>query len=223
MRIDSSGSGTQPATNAPAASTSISKWVNEPPPALNQLLTAHDTARLTRRPGWLLVGLSLIGKFPKTMRFRGRRIGWCRAEVLRWMSQNVPLEQDALAARLHAAREAPGMRAAAHRPTLTECSQMTARRLHLPSPLLRVVHPDTLQPDRAVPSIAVAYHSTKDLCTRFRCSSRTLFRRMKRSDNPFPKPCIRHQGSENLWAAEEIAVWERQERELTRLSYQQAS
>jgi len=81
---------------------------------------------------------------------------------------------------------------------------MSGRGLHFPSPLLRVVHPDTMQPDRTGASIAVAYHATKDLCARFRCSSRTLFRRMKRSDNPFPKPCIRHQGSENLWAAEEV-------------------
>jgi hypothetical protein len=98
---------------------------------------------------------------------------------------------------------------------------MTAPRLHLPSPPLRVVHPDTMQPDRAAPSATVAYHCTKDLCTRFRCSSRTLFRRMKRSENPFPNPCIRHQGSENLWAAEEIAAWERKERELTRFRYLQ--
>jgi hypothetical protein len=96
---------------------------------------------------------------------------------------------------------------------------MTARRLHVSSPLLRVVHTDTLQPDRVAPGVTLAYHCTKDLCTRFRCSSRTLFRRMKRPKNPFPKPCIRHQGSENLWAAEEIADWEHKERELTRLSY----
>lgn len=42
---------------------------------------------------------------------------------------------------------------------------------------------------------------------------------MKRNENPFPKPCIRHQGSENLWAAEDIVAWETRERALTRLSY----
>lgn len=98
---------------------------------------------------------------------------------------------------------------------------MSARGLHLPSPFLRVGHPEITQPAHEGTGITMAYHSTKDLCARFRCSSRTLFRRMKRSDNPFPKPCIRHQGSENLWAAEEIAAWERRERELTRLSYSQ--
>jgi hypothetical protein len=35
-------------------------------------------------------------------------------------------------------------------------------------------------------STAVNDYSTKDLCVRFRCSSRTLFRRMKRGVNPFP-------------------------------------
>jgi hypothetical protein len=42
---------------------------------------------------------------------------------------------------------------------------------------------------------------------------------MKRTENPFPHPCIRHRGSENLWAADDIAVWESRERELTRMTY----
>jgi hypothetical protein len=42
---------------------------------------------------------------------------------------------------------------------------------------------------------------------------------MKRTENPFPKPCIRHRGSENLWAAEDVAAWEQRERERTRSSY----
>lgn len=95
---------------------------------------------------------------------------------------------------------------------------MASHRLHLPSPLLRVVHPETKHPDDVAPNPEVAYHSTKDLCRRFRCSSRTLFRRIKRTENPFPKPCIRHRGSENLWAAEDIAAWERRERERTQLT-----
>ena len=58
----------------------------------------------------------------------------------------------------------------------------------------------------------MAYHSTQDLCARFRCSSRTLFRRMKRKHNPFPPPCIKHVGSSNLWDAGEVALWEMRER-----------
>jgi hypothetical protein len=96
---------------------------------------------------------------------------------------------------------------------------MSAGRLHIPSPLLRVAGPESIGPHFPGPGIAVAYHSTKDLCARFRCSSRTLFRRMNRSENPFPRPCIRHRGTENLWAAEDIAAWESRERELTRMSY----
>jgi hypothetical protein len=94
---------------------------------------------------------------------------------------------------------------------------MTAKATYLPPPARRLINTDTLLPDPAPPS--VAYHSTKDLCVRFRCSSRTLYRRMKRPENPFPLPCIRHHGSENLWAAEDIAAWERKERELTRMTY----
>jgi hypothetical protein len=59
-------------------------------------------------------------------------------------------------------------------------------------------------------------HSTHDLCDRFRCSSRTLFRRMKRPRNPFPLPCIRHAGSCNLWDATEVAAWEARERDHAR-------
>lgn len=61
----------------------------------------------------------------------------------------------------------------------------------------------------------MVYFSTSDLCERFRCSSRTLFRRMRRAVNPLPAPCIRHSGSFNLWDAKEIAEWEIRERELS--------
>ncbi len=64
----------------------------------------------------------------------------------------------------------------------------------------------------------VAYYSTQDLCERFRCSSRTLFRRMKRAVNPFPFPCIQHVGSFNLWDVEEVTCWERRERERCAIS-----
>jgi hypothetical protein len=56
------------------------------------------------------------------------------------------------------------------------------------------------------------YQSTRDLCLRYRCSARTLFRRMKRPANPFPPPCMQHAGSFNLWDAGEVAAWELRER-----------
>ena len=52
------------------------------------------------------------------------------------------------------------------------------------------------------------YLSTKDLCQRFRCSSRTIFRRMTREENPFPQPLIRQAGSFNLWCADAVEEWE---------------
>ena len=61
-------------------------------------------------------------------------------------------------------------------------------------------------------AMSSTYLSTHDLSERFRCSSRTLFRRMKRARNPFPAPCIRHVGSCNLWDSEDVAAWERRER-----------
>lgn len=60
--------------------------------------------------------------------------------------------------------------------------------------------------------MSLSYLSTHDLSERFRCASRTLFRRMKRARNPFPAPCMRHAGSCNLWDSEEVAAWERRER-----------
>lgn len=60
------------------------------------------------------------------------------------------------------------------------------------------------------------YYSTRDLCIRYRCSARTLFRRMKREVNPFPLPCMQHAGSFNLWDSGDIAAWEGRERDLTR-------
>lgn len=65
--------------------------------------------------------------------------------------------------------------------------------------------------------MTTAYYSTHDLCERFRCSSRTLFRRMRRAVNPLPAPAFVHIGSCNLWDASEVAAWELRERERTRL------
>jgi len=52
------------------------------------------------------------------------------------------------------------------------------------------------------------YYSTKDLCNRFRCSSRTIYRWIKREAIPFPLPRIKNPGSKNLWAIEDVDEWE---------------
>jgi predicted DNA-binding transcriptional regulator AlpA len=84
-------SSTTGAANAPIPSISISRWVNESLPPWNQLLTAHDVARLTRRHQLILRTLALVGRFPKQVRFHGRRIGWRRTEVLDWVSRGPAL------------------------------------------------------------------------------------------------------------------------------------
>ncbi len=73
----------------------LSRWVNERCPSLAEILTARDVARLTRRPTWLLLGLSLVGRFPKRTRYRGRPVGWCRTEVLGWMSRDLKVAPEA--------------------------------------------------------------------------------------------------------------------------------
>jgi hypothetical protein len=65
---------------------SISPWVNEPYPAWDLMLTAHDVARLIRRPPWMIRSLAAVGRFPPKRRFRGKKIGWLKADILDWMA-----------------------------------------------------------------------------------------------------------------------------------------
>jgi len=73
---------------ARSKNVSLSNWVNEPFPVWEQLLSAHDVARLTRRPRWMLLGMMAVGRFPRTLRFHGRAIGWLRRDVLEWVAQD---------------------------------------------------------------------------------------------------------------------------------------
>jgi hypothetical protein len=57
------------------------------------MLSTHDVAKLTRRPAWLMRGLSLIGRFPPQIRYRGRRLGWRKAEVLAWLTREITLDE----------------------------------------------------------------------------------------------------------------------------------
>lgn len=70
---------------------SISPWINERYPPLHELLSAHDVARLIRRPRWAIAGLRLIRRFPKSLKFRGRPIGWRRSDVMNWMARSAAL------------------------------------------------------------------------------------------------------------------------------------
>lgn len=82
MAIDESISIPNPA--APLR-VSLSRWVNESLPSCQEILTAHDVARLTRRRRWVFETLTLFGRFPRKHRFHGRRIGWQRRDVLLWL------------------------------------------------------------------------------------------------------------------------------------------
>jgi predicted DNA-binding transcriptional regulator AlpA len=86
MTIENAGISTAQKTHV---AVTISPWVNEPLPDIHGLLCARDLARLTRRPRWELFRLALIGKFPRKKRYRGRPIGWCKAEVLEWMTRDL--------------------------------------------------------------------------------------------------------------------------------------
>lgn len=75
-----------PSPPAAAYRVSISPYVNEPLPNWAEFLSAHDVARLTRRPRWLLAGMTIIGRFPRKQQFRGRSIGWRRSQIYDWMA-----------------------------------------------------------------------------------------------------------------------------------------
>jgi hypothetical protein len=89
MRCDESPQGAQVAAAHPSSHyVVLSPWVNERFPPWQHLLTAHDVARLTRRPPWVLTTLVLIGRFPRKCRYHGRGIGWLRSDVLGWLAEN---------------------------------------------------------------------------------------------------------------------------------------
>src|SRR4051812_31016782 len=92
MNAETSGSGSAPQFRPASPEVSLSRWVNERPPAWDQILSAHDVTRLTRRSRWVLTALTLLGRFPKRKRFHGRPIGWCRTEILHWMTQDLNVD-----------------------------------------------------------------------------------------------------------------------------------
>lgn len=91
---------------ATRANVTLSRWVNEPLPPFQELLSAHDVARLTRRPKLVLSGLVLLRRFPQKRRYRGRQIGWLRADVIDWMARDLALD-DAESAPRRCARANP--------------------------------------------------------------------------------------------------------------------
>lgn len=72
----------------------LPRWVNEPLPDLRAILTSREISRLTRRPRWLLLGLAVLGRFPKQRTHCGKPVGWHRADVLDWLTQNMTAEPD---------------------------------------------------------------------------------------------------------------------------------
>jgi predicted DNA-binding transcriptional regulator AlpA len=78
----------RPALGAlPCRLVSLSPWVNEPLPPIEELLTARDVARLTRRARWMVATPALVGRLPRQRRYHGRSVGWLRSDVLYWLAR----------------------------------------------------------------------------------------------------------------------------------------
>ena len=93
-RSSSESSSLTPTTTRTSQDIRLPRWVNEPLPDLRTLLSASEISRLTRRPRWLLLGLTVLGRFPKQRTHCGKPVGWHRADVLDWLTQNMTVEAD---------------------------------------------------------------------------------------------------------------------------------
>jgi predicted DNA-binding transcriptional regulator AlpA len=117
MSINSDQDSVEPGGIGVRQRVSISRWVNEPYPAWDRILTAHDVARLIRRPPWMLCSMAAIGQFPKRQRFRGKNIGWLRADILDWMARSSRSGVAAMSAKTNCCRrrrsDPPGQQALA--------------------------------------------------------------------------------------------------------------
>src|SRR5258708_4080741 len=78
----------------PSALVTLSPWVNERFPAWEELLTAHDVVRLTRRPRWILAALTFFRRFPRKRRHRGHGIGWLRSDIVHWLAKDLRAAND---------------------------------------------------------------------------------------------------------------------------------
>ena len=88
----------------PAPPLLVSRWINHRCPPWAEILSAHDVARLMRRPSWWLFALSLVGRFPRKANFRGRTLGWRRSEVLGWLARDLEFEPARSVQRRHRRR-----------------------------------------------------------------------------------------------------------------------
>jgi predicted DNA-binding transcriptional regulator AlpA len=79
----------KPASPASSQRVSLSPYINERLPNWEELLSAQDVARLTRRSRWMMFSLSLLGRFPRKHRYHGRGVGWLRSDVVSWLARDL--------------------------------------------------------------------------------------------------------------------------------------
>jgi len=74
--------------------TSVSRWIHERLPPLQELLCTHDVVRLTRRLRCVIAGLCLIRRFSKTLKRHGRAVGGRRFDGIARLAEQLGFRRD---------------------------------------------------------------------------------------------------------------------------------
>jgi hypothetical protein len=74
--------------------TSVSRWMHERLPPLQELLCTHDVVRLTRRLRCLIAGLCLIRRFSKTLKRHGHTVAGRRFDGIARLAEQLGLRRD---------------------------------------------------------------------------------------------------------------------------------
>ena len=74
--------------------TSVSRWIQERLPPLQELLCTHDLVRLTRRLRCVIAGLCLIGRFSKTLKRHGHTVAGRRFDGIARLAEQLGFRRD---------------------------------------------------------------------------------------------------------------------------------
>lgn len=74
--------------------TSVSRWIHERLPPLQDLLCTHNVVRLTRRLRCVIAGLCLIRRFSKTLKRHGHTVAGRRFDGIARLAEQLGFRRD---------------------------------------------------------------------------------------------------------------------------------